>query len=371
MTTTKPALTTATVTTSPTTPAKPKVLSPHSSLTEGWQDTDIGNVGLAGGASYNNGTYAISGSGGNAVYTSNDSLHYVYQSLNGDGQILAHLAAVQYTNQYAEAGLMLRETLDPSSNFVSLAGLANGETCVDGRTATGEAGNTNQTCVYNAAIPQWLKLVRSGNTFTAFTSLDGSAWTLVNSLNIGMQSRVYAGLEVSSYNSGELNTSTFDNMVVGGVPANLTVGGGAGQSANLNTIFNTALQVKVTDANGNPVSGVSVTFTAPTGNIVAAAATNKGKGDSKGSKSAAKPSVSKSSSPTQGVGKGVVQAQDNSNGVASGTFADSGTNVTTATTDANGIATAAAFSANGIAGNYVVIASVNGLASTASFNLLQ
>jgi hypothetical protein len=109
-----------------------------------------------------------------------------------------------------------------------------------------------------------------------------------------------------------------------------------------------------------------VTFTAPTGNIVAAAATNKGKGGS--TSKSPKPVVSKGN-PTQGGGKEVVQVQATNNGVASGIFADSGTNVTTATTDANGIATAAAFSANGIAGNYMVIASVNGFASTASFNL--
>jgi hypothetical protein len=108
-----------------------------------------------------------------------------------------------------------------------------------------------------------------------------------------------------------------------------------------------------------------VSFTAPTGNIVAAAATTKG------SSKSAKPVVGKTSpKPATSGGGTVVKDQDSSSGeVASGTFADSGTNVTTAITDANGIATAAALSANGIAGNYAVVASVNGLATTASFNL--
>jgi hypothetical protein len=94
---------------------------------------------------------------------------------------------------------------------------------------------------------------------------------------------------------------------------------GAGQSAIINSTFATALRAKVTDLNNNPVSGVVVTFNAP------------------------------------------------ANG-ASGAFANS-TTATTVTTDANGVATAAPFTANGTAGLYSISASINGGSTSTAFSL--
>ena len=48
-----------------------------------------------------------------------------------------------------------------------------------------------------------------------------------------------------------------------GSPATVTANGGTPQSAVVTTAFGTALSALVTDANSNPVSGVTVTFTAP------------------------------------------------------------------------------------------------------------
>lgn len=59
-----------------------------------------------------------------------------------------------------------------------------------------------------------------------------------------------------------LSTSFALTNVVGG-PAAMNATGGDGQSASINTAFSSALQVTVTDAFGNPISGVDVTFSAP------------------------------------------------------------------------------------------------------------
>jgi len=55
----------------------------------------------------------------------------------------------------------------------------------------------------------------------------------------------------------------------------------------------------------------------------------------------------------------------------SGSFADTGSNITTAITDQMGIATAAAFRANGLPGNYLVKAEVTGVESPAIFSLIN
>ena len=120
---------------------------------------------------------------------------------------------------------------------------------------------------------------------------------------------------------GETNTSndtandvTTINVV--GTAATVTATAGTPQSATVNTTFGTALQAAVKDSSNNPVSGVTLTFTAP--------------------------------------GSG-----------ATGSFAGG---INTATTNSSGIATASAFTANAIAGSYTVTASVSG-ATSASFSL--
>jgi protocatechuate 3,4-dioxygenase beta subunit len=93
----------------------------------------------------------------------------------------------------------------------------------------------------------------------------------------------------------------------------LTPIAGNNQSTVVNTKFANQLQVSVTDGNGNPVANQLVTFTAP---------------------------------PTASG--------------ASGTFASTGTNTATATSNAQGIAIASVFTADGIAGNFSVHASMSG-----------
>ncbi|MDE3099526.1 MAG: RICIN domain-containing protein, partial [Verrucomicrobiota bacterium] len=64
--------------------------------------------------------------------------------------------------------------------------------------------------------PYWVKIVRSGNTFTGYSSPDGSTWTQVGSISVTMASGVDAGLAVCAHNNTALNTSTFDNVSIAG-----------------------------------------------------------------------------------------------------------------------------------------------------------
>ncbi len=142
----------------------------------------------------------------------------------------------------------------------------------------------NYTITYNAASAgqtlavQWVDATDSGNV-----SLAGAALSLAGSV---------------------------------GSASSITATAGAPQSATVNTAFATALQATVKDVNGNPLSGVSVTFAAPASG-------------------------------------------------ASATFGGSAT----VTTNTSGVATAPALTANGQAGSYTVTASVAGVNTPASFSL--
>ena len=62
--------------------------------------------------------------------------------------------------------------------------------------------------------PRWVRLTRSGNTFTAYSSVDGATWTLVDTDTIAMSGTVYVGLAVTSHDNSAAATATFTDVVV-------------------------------------------------------------------------------------------------------------------------------------------------------------
>jgi hypothetical protein len=153
------------------------------------------------------------------------------------------------------------------------------------------------------------------NTATATTNASGVATSPVFTANgtIG----TYAVLAVVA---GVSTSATFSLTNTAGPSAMITATAGQLQSATIDTTFATLLSATVVDSSQNPVNGALVTFSAPASG-------------------------------------------------ASGTFADTGTNTTTATTNANGTAVAAGFTANGADGIYVVTATVAGVSTPAQFSL--
>ena len=90
-----------------------------SSLPAPWIDTDIGAVGIGGTASFSGGTFSISGSGAD-IWGTADAFHFAYQSLTGDGQVIARVSSVANVNSWAKAGVMIRESLSPGSAFAQM-----------------------------------------------------------------------------------------------------------------------------------------------------------------------------------------------------------------------------------------------------------
>jgi adhesin/invasin len=71
-------------------------------------------------------------------------------------------------------------------------------------------------------------------------------------------------LQASDSADSGVSSITTAIAILPGSPATLSVVGGSGQSATVGGAYGTALQVKLTDAYGNPISGASVTYSAPT-----------------------------------------------------------------------------------------------------------
>ncbi len=174
-----------------------------------WQSADIGAVGATGGVTQTNGTFTVTGSGAD-IWDNADEFRYVYQTASGDCEVVARVASVQNTNVWAKAGVMIRESLNANSSHAMVVVTPGSGVSFQRRTSTG--GSSSDTTTGGLGAPYWVRLVRSGSTFTAYRSVDGSNWTTIGSQTISMSSTVYIGLAVTSHAGGTLCTATFDNV---------------------------------------------------------------------------------------------------------------------------------------------------------------
>jgi hypothetical protein len=172
------------------------------------------------------------------------------------------------------------------------------------------SGTTTLTCTSTLAV--------SGGS--SFPPIQAIVNVPANSpVSVSNTALAWGGGDLTHTNSGNAAAGTDSNVPVVQIPASISATGGSGQTTAVNSAFASPLQATVLDAGSNPIQGVTVTFTAP--------------------------------------GSG-----------ASGTF-PGGFLTATGATNASGVATSPAFTANSNSGSYTVAASVSGLGSTASFGL--
>ncbi len=179
---------------------------------------DIGTPGASGSFSYSNGTYIVNGSG-EGTDGSADVFYFAHQTLAGDAEIMARLPSLQGGDpRLAEAGIMIRETLDPGSKQASLTVNASTNVIFRRRLATNNISILNSvrgTNYLQAPNYIWLRLMRMGNTFVAHYSTNGLNWQYMWFTTVNMSNQVQVGLAVTAHYYGQLATATFDNLSLG------------------------------------------------------------------------------------------------------------------------------------------------------------
>src|SRR6185436_6045331 len=141
------------------------------------------------------------------VWGTADAFGYVYRPLTGDGWIVARVASVQNTASWAKAGVMIRDSLDASAAQAFMLVSYSKGLAFQRRTMTG--GDSSSTAGPLAAAPYWVKLERIGSTFNAYSSPDGTTWTLVGSEQVTMGSTVMVGLAVTSHTTATAAAAKF------------------------------------------------------------------------------------------------------------------------------------------------------------------
>jgi hypothetical protein len=249
-------------------------------LGEGYTAVDIGAVAAAGTWVQSGASHTIEGSGAD-IWTAADECRFVYQTLPGDGTITARVTSLENTNDFAKAGVMMRESLAAGSKNVMalVTPLAANSLRLQFRAATN--GTTDKAAVSGTATPpRWVRLVRSGSSFTAYGSTDGTTFTaFAPATTVSMTSTIFVGLAVTSHVDGTLATAVFDNVSITtpappsppAAPANLVATAGNTQVGLSWSPSSGAASytVKVSSTSGGPYSvvqpGVATTSYTHTG----------------------------------------------------------------------------------------------------------
>ena len=179
-----------------------------------WENQDLGRVLGAGATGTNAGEFIIIGAGGGLGGTA-DQFQYCFQPVAGDVTLTARVVSSQNTGANALAGVMIRNSLDAGAADALMAfGGGSSAAVFQSRSSNGTPATGNSAGSMNT--PCWVRLVRSGNALTGYTSPDGSNWTRQGSTTSVLSPTIYVGLAVSSGTSNLLNSSAFDNVTVAG-----------------------------------------------------------------------------------------------------------------------------------------------------------
>lgn len=185
----------------------------------GWTSADVGNPDVRGSASENGGVFTIQAAGTD-IWNRADQFFFVYRAVTGDVDLAARVVDLQNTHQWAKAGVMIRGSLSADAAHASMLVSAANGLAFQRRTAP--ALTSIHAAGPAAFAPVWVRLQRRGTTVTAFSSNDGTTWSVVGRQTLALPATFYVGLAATSHDPATAGTAVFDDVTVeatGGAPA--------------------------------------------------------------------------------------------------------------------------------------------------------
>ena len=192
-----------------------------SGLPEGMSQRNIGPFGVTGSGVQAQGTFTIKSRSVSSINDTQEQMHFVYQPVQGDVDVVARVDSLKSPSLEAQAGVMIRESLSAGSRH-AFANITVGHGyAFDRRRETGSESEHADGGAGSA--PGWVRLVRSGSTFEAFQSSDGQTWTSIGSAEITMSDQVYVGLGVVSQATYTESMAVFDQFSAGAATPSGTI----------------------------------------------------------------------------------------------------------------------------------------------------
>ncbi|MGJ8642384.1 MAG: alginate lyase family protein [Luteolibacter sp.] len=172
---------------------------------------DVGAVGTAGSSRFQDRNWTVSGAGSDLSEGSDDSFHYVYTKLKGDGRLIAKVDSIENTDSGAKAMVVIRESLSPDSKMAAVTARAELGTEFHSRGFNAADGSGKQEFSLSV-VPTWIMIERRGESITGYVGPDGVHWTPMQHTLFTLPKDCVIGLGVTSGNTEELCTATFSNV---------------------------------------------------------------------------------------------------------------------------------------------------------------
>lgn len=176
-----------------------------------WSTLDIGAVGMPGAAIGDGDDFSVFG-GGADIWGTADAFRMVQRPLLGNGELIARVAAVQNTDVWAKAGVMVRASNAANSVNAFIAITPGNGATFQVRAATGGASTSVKSAGKTA--PYWVRLVRTGTSVSGWISADGTTWVQVGAtVTIPLGTTPVIGLGVTGHNNAVRALGIFEQVV--------------------------------------------------------------------------------------------------------------------------------------------------------------
>ncbi|HEY8401667.1 MAG TPA: Ig-like domain-containing protein [Cytophagaceae bacterium] len=180
-----------------------------------WQHVEVGVPSGNGFASYTSGKFGIE-SFGSRIGGGTDNFSYVFQTLNGDGSIVAKVAYSNKPTWDVRFGLMIRESLQANSVYAMIAkqpgGAITEQRTSEGANAVSVPLVNDISHVWN--LFNWLRISRVGTQITTSVSRDGVNWENVSQQYFTTNSSIYIGMVVTGALGNYPAKVEFENVTV-------------------------------------------------------------------------------------------------------------------------------------------------------------
>lgn len=202
----------------------------QSHLPDPWQKQDVGEVAAPASVHADGATITLAASGrgrpglgfrlrhggaGRGKGRGNgEGFHFVYRMLEGDGEIRARVATPPGAAD-VEAGVLIRRDLRENAPTV-FVGDSTAEPSAFRRGPRGRHGRgpARPDGDDRGGRSYWLRLVRAGNTVTAYRSTDGEQWSETRSEKVELGQAAFVGLAASSHAGDVAAPVIFDHVAV-------------------------------------------------------------------------------------------------------------------------------------------------------------
>ena len=160
-----------------------------------WVESTVG-APTDGGVALFDGSFVLANLGADITSTA-DKMKFVSQPLVGDGTLTIKVSSLTSGSTAPRFGLMMRDSLQANATNVLLGMTTPQDVVFQSRRTVGGTTAARANAV-TLSYPTWLRLARSGNTFTASYSSNGTTWTQRGTEIIEMPPTIQVGVAYSN-----------------------------------------------------------------------------------------------------------------------------------------------------------------------------